>query len=47
MAASQALSLHRKDTLGARAGVVKKNLYSVKITQVDRNNQVVQWVMWR
>jgi hypothetical protein len=31
MAASLALSLHRKDKLGAGAGIVKKNLYSVKI----------------
>jgi hypothetical protein len=31
MAASQALSLQRQDTLEAGAGIVKKNLYSVKI----------------
>ncbi|WP_065754825.1 hypothetical protein [Bradyrhizobium paxllaeri] len=31
MVASRDKSLHRKDTVGARGGVVKKNLYSVKI----------------
>jgi hypothetical protein len=31
MVASQALSLHRKDTLGGSAAAVKRNLYTVKI----------------
>jgi len=31
MAVLSDVSLHRKDTLGAQNGVVKPNLYSVKI----------------
>ena len=42
MAVLSDVSLHRKDTLGAQNGVVKPNLYSVKI---NWKIQILQCVM--